>query len=101
MATIRGKLMFKIKASVVSSVIALARFAGLLCLGLSTPAVYYDIAYAGIGIFSVLAVLRYRRERRADRNTSVLGIWLIVAICILFVLLFLVLPALSSQNRIQ
>jgi hypothetical protein len=88
-------LINKIKKSTITALVALGFLASLFCLTLATPDFYYDVVYGGIAISAALTIYYWRQERRVDAKTSPIGMWIILAVFLLFILLCLVLPALG------
>jgi hypothetical protein len=86
--------MTKPKKSTVSALFALGFFGGLFFLYLSAPDFYYGVVYGGILISSALTVYFWLKERKADPKTSPVGMWIILAIVLLFVFLCIILPGL-------
>ena len=85
----------RFQVSTVAALIALGFLGGLFCTSLNTPAFWFVLIYGGILISSVVAVYRWKVERRRDPNASWTGIWIVIAIVILFLLLCIVLPGLG------
>ena len=85
----------KFKKSTISAFAATGFLISLFCFSLATPDFYYDLAYGGIAVASILTVYYWRRERRADAKVSSVGVWIILFIFFLFILLFLILPGLG------
>lgn len=82
----------KLQGSTVAGLIALAFFGALFCTSLATPAAWFYLIYGGIGVSSAVAIYRWRLERRRDANSSSAGLWIVVAIVLLFLLLCVILP---------
>ena len=86
--------MNKPEKSTVTGVVALGFLGCLFFLSLATPDLYYDIVYAGIVISSALTFYYWRKERKAEPNTSPIGMWVVLVVFLLFILLCVILPAL-------
>lgn len=84
----------KFKKSTVAALLALCFFGALFAVGMSDPAIYYAVVIGGIVVSSVMAIYYWKAERRNDAKTSAIGLWIVGAILIAFLLLCL-LPALS------
>ena len=84
----------KLQASSIAGLIALGFFVALFFTSLATPAVWFYVIYGGIAISSTVAIYRWRVERRRDAKASVAGLWILVAVVILFLLLCIILPGL-------
>jgi predicted PurR-regulated permease PerM len=84
----------KFKKSTVTALVALGFLGWLFCLSLATPDIFYDVVYAGILISSALTVYYWRKERKTDAKTSPVGIWIVLAVFLLFIVFCLLLPAL-------
>ena len=84
----------KLKKSTVTALIALGFLVSLFCLSLATPDIYYDLVYGGIVISAAMTVYYWRKERNTDAKASPVGMWIILAVFLLFVILCLILPAL-------
>jgi len=88
----------KFKKTTVTALVALGFLGSLFCLSLATPDIFYDVDYAGILIASALTVYYWRKERKANSKTSPVGIWLVLAVFLLFIVLCLLLPALLKGS---
>ena len=85
----------KTRLSTVAGLAALGFLGALFCTSLATPAVWFFIIYGGILLSLVMAVYFWRAERRRDQQASSLGLWIAIAVVLLFVLLCVVLPGLG------
>jgi len=84
----------KLKKSTVAALLTLGFFGGLFTLGISDSAIYYAVVIGGILVSSVLTIYYWKAERRNDAQASPVGLWIVAAIFIAFLLLCL-LPAFS------
>ena len=84
----------RFKKSAVAALLTLGFFGGLFALGMSDPAIYYVTVVGGILVSSVLTIYYWRAERRNEAKASAVGLWVVGAILIAFLLLCL-LPARS------
>lgn len=85
----------KVMNSTIAAIVSLGFLGSLFCMSLATPNLYYDVAYAGILISSALTAFFWRKERRSGRKRSSLGAWILLMVFLLFILLCVILPALS------
>ena len=83
------------RVSNVAALVALGFLASSFCTSLNTAAIWLEMIYAGIAVASLVAVIFWRVERRRDPKASSAGLWIVIAVMILFLLLFLILPSLS------
>jgi phosphoglycerol transferase MdoB-like AlkP superfamily enzyme len=88
-------LPIKSKKSTISALIAFGFFGSLFLQSFATPAFYCYLALAGILISALLTVYFWRVERRVNSESSPVGIWIILAVFLLYILLCLVLPAIG------
>lgn len=86
--------MAKIQASGIAGLVALGFFVALFFTSLATPAIWFYIIYGGIIASSAVAIYRWRVERRSGAKATAVGLWLVVAVVILFLFLCIILPGL-------
>jgi phosphatidylglycerophosphate synthase len=84
----------RLQASGIAGLFALAFLGALFCTSLATPAIWFYIIYGGIIASSAVAIYRWRVERRRDAKASAAGLWIVVAVIVLFLLLCIILPGL-------
>lgn len=86
--------MNRLKKATVCAILALVFFGGLFFYGMGMPTIYFWLPAAGVLSSSVMAVFYWRKERKADARTSPVGIWILLGVILLFIVAYLLLPAL-------
>jgi hypothetical protein len=86
--------MAKLRASSVAGSIALGFFIALFFTSLATAAFWYYLIYGGIAVSSAVAICDWRVERRRNAKASAAGLWIVVAVVVLFLLVCIILPGL-------